>query len=113
MLPNNTVPTCSSCIQNVLGIYGRVVQHPPPMNVAAAPAPQNSSVSQLGTQNAASSTTIPLDNTYQQAVELATATCGSSYVQQIQQTSTSGAIHLKSSPLYVIGLVVLALFCLE
>jgi hypothetical protein len=103
MLPNNTVPTCSSCIQQVLGIYGRVVAHPPSFNLAL---PQNASVPQLGTQNVASST-IPLDNTYQQASELATEHCGASYIQQVQQTSASGAINLKCSPLYFIGLAVL------
>jgi hypothetical protein len=103
LLPNGTVPSCSSCIQNVLSIYGHVVGNPPTLNVAAPP--QNASIPQVGTQNVAAPT-IPLDNTYSEAAQLASQECGSVYVQQ---ASASSAIGVRVTNLYSIGLVLVLL----
>lgn len=103
LLPNGTIPSCSPCIKTVLGIYGEVVAHPPSFNLAV---PQNSSSTQVAPQNFASSS-IALDNTYSQASQLASQQCGSPYVQK---TSASGALNLRSPPLYLIGLGLVVFF---
>lgn len=96
LLPNNTVPSCSPCIKTVLSIYGQVVAHPPSLDLTVA---QNASTPQLGTQSFVSQN-IPLDNTYQDAANLASQECGSVYVQQ---TSANGVYGLRSPPFFVVG----------
>jgi hypothetical protein len=106
LLPNNTVPSCSSCIKAVLAIYGQVVEHPPSYDLAV---PQNASTVRIDTQSATSQS-IPLDSAFQEAAALAAQECGSVYVQQ---TSASGAFGLQSLPISTIGLIVLLLLNLS
>jgi len=66
-LPNGTVPSCSSCIKSVLGIYAQAVTAP-------------SSGSSLP---GSSPSSVPLDRTYPEAAQIAVDKCGAVYAQQV------------------------------
>jgi hypothetical protein len=70
-LPNDTVPSCSPCIKNVLSIYAQAVSGP------------------TGSQHSSDASSIPLDQTYPVAAQIAVEHCGAVYAQQVNTSAAS------------------------